>query len=103
MRPNPGKIISSFLVLTVFVSSIAHAKPEVLAALFQMPVTPKGKKLKVKVKAAPLLPIPEEYRVYFKAKAMLDHPGDAASIEAIERQILLTKLQANSRSLDKEL
>lgn len=84
--------------------SPTHAKPEVLAALFQdsKPVRVKGKK-KAKVPIESVLPIPEEYKIYFKAKAMLDHPTDAAAIEAVEREILLSGLHSQTRSLEKEL
>jgi soluble lytic murein transglycosylase-like protein/TolA-binding protein len=89
--------------LTLSFSSASFAKPEVLAALFQQPKPLKTGKGKAKVKVAPLLPIPEEYRTYFKAKNLLEHPTDTAAIEAVEREILLSKLHAQSRTLEKDL
>jgi soluble lytic murein transglycosylase-like protein len=103
MPPIPRKYLCLTSLLALAFSTSAVAKPEVLAALFQQPKAVKGAKGKAKVKAQPLLPIPEEYRVYFKAKTMLAKPLDPAAMEAMESEVLLTKLHAQSRALEKDL
>ena len=84
-----------FFSFSFTITSKAIAKPVPLAALFQQ------SKTKGKPKAAS--PLPEEYRVYFKAKTFLTHAGDLKAIEAIQREVLLSKLRAHSKTLEKEL
>ncbi len=76
----------------------AFANQEPLAAAFQKPKMVKGKS-----KPLPVLNVPNEYGVYFKAKAALKGKTTLASLGAIERELLLEKLSADNRALDKDL
>jgi soluble lytic murein transglycosylase-like protein/TolA-binding protein len=89
-----------FALFFLTVPHLANAKPEALAALFQTPKTVLGKK---KIKAKALLPVPPEYQIYFKAKALLEHPSNAAEIEKVQREILLSRTHSQTRTLEKDL
>jgi soluble lytic murein transglycosylase-like protein len=78
----------------------AHAAPEVLAAAFQQP---KAIGHKGRMKRPALLPIPEEYKIYFRAKAVLARPFDLKIMESVEREILESRMHAQSKTLEKEL
>ena len=93
-------VITIFAVAAFTLSPHAQAAPEVLAAVFQQPKTSPHKG---KTKRQPLLPVPEEYKIYFHAKAVLAHPVDMVTMEAVERDILTSRLHATSRTLEKDL
>ncbi len=97
MRP-PRRFAPCFGIALFFFSSFAQAEPKPLAALFQSP-----KATKSKAKKAPVTPIPEEYRAYFKAKEVLSRSSDVAAIESAEKEVLLSRFRAQTKNLDKEL
>ena len=107
MRPYSFVLNSLVGVLVLGSISTAFAKPEPLAALFQQPKAnvslKKGVKNKTKATALSTMPVPEEYSVYFKAKSELASPADSGAIENSEKEILLSKMHAQSRTLDREL
>lgn len=92
-----------FLIFFLTHSSVCVAKPEALAALFQVQKPSKKKSAKTALKVLPQWPIPAEYEVYFKAKAVLNNQGPISAIESTERQILQQRLTTESKNLDKDL
>jgi soluble lytic murein transglycosylase-like protein len=84
----------------ILLNPSAHAAPEVLAAAFQQPKTIGHKR---RTKRPVLLPIPEEYKIYFRAKEVLARPFDVKLMESVERELLESRLHAQSRTLEKEL
>ena len=94
------RVLIYFVGFVSISRSVVYAKPEALAALFQ---SPKPLSIHGKAKRVQLPKIPGEYGIYFKAKAMLERPSSAQALEAVEKEILLSRLSADSHVLEKEL
>jgi tetratricopeptide (TPR) repeat protein len=75
------------------------AKPAPVNSLFEEKPLPQKKGKKEKPKATPL---PGEYQVWEKARAMLEKPLSPGAIEEVEREILLVKLKVDVKPLEKE-
>lgn len=86
------RVFSGFFFLGSLLSfsQESAAKPELLSASF-----PKNKKVS-KV-------LPPEYQTWIRVKPRLSQVGSLVDVENIEREILHTRMESESRVLDKEL
>ncbi|NDG85207.1 MAG: hypothetical protein EBX52_09260, partial [Proteobacteria bacterium] len=75
------------------------AKPVPLSSAFSDPELAPKKRKKVH---APLPKLPEEYRVFSRAREGFEKKNDAASLENIQREIRLVPMTSQNKSVDKE-
>lgn len=91
------------LLLAVLMGSPrgALAKPVPLASLFAEPAPPeKSKKKKKKKPPAPKLP--EEYRIFARAREAFEKKSDPGALESAQRELLLAPLHARNKAIEKD-
>jgi len=75
------------------------AKPAPLAAAFKDPEPASKKRKKVHLSAPKL---PDEYRIYARARELFEKKAEVAAIEGIQREIRLVPMSSQNKAVDKE-
>ncbi len=88
-----------FACFPLFFSDFGHAKPQLLRAVFEEPEVPtkKGKKSK---KVLPKLH--QEYQLLARAKEAVDKKLSVSSVDALQKELLLSRLKSEIKPLEKE-